>query len=69
MELNDHENYALSVFSTLNNNNTSKEILVEYMISTEDDLGSQNINWFKVADKLNSKRMIEAIQDKECLVY
>lgn len=69
MELNDHENYALSLFCTLTNNNISKEKLVDYMLSTEDDLGSNNINWFKIAEKLNSKRMIEAINYKECLVH
>jgi hypothetical protein len=70
MELNDHENYALSLFCTLINNNTCKEKLVNYMISTEEDLGNtKNINWIKVAEKLNSKRMIEAFHEKECLVH
>lgn len=69
MELNDHENYALSLFCTLVNNNTCKETLAEYMMATEEDLGNTNINWFKVAEKLNSKRMVEAIKDKDCLVH
>lgn len=69
MELNDHENYALSLFFPLINNNICKEKLLDYMSATEDDLGSENINWFKIADKLNSNRMIEAIHDKEYLAY
>lgn len=70
MELNDHENYAFSLFCTLTNNNTCKEKLVDYMIATEEDLGTKdNINWFKIAEKLNSKRMLEAIKDKHCLVH
>ncbi len=62
MELNDHENYALSAFTTLINNNICKEKLMEYIVATEDDLGNHDvINWLKIAIELNSKKMVDAV--------
>jgi hypothetical protein len=61
MELNDHEKYALSIFQTLTNNNICKEILVQYIMQTEDDIGEEHINWLKVAIKLNNMRLVDAV--------